>query len=516
MHGLWGRPRILATGSRRSYSPPMSFRRLVPFAVLLLVAGSIAVFAASPETASAAPVPQQLHFEYGPVHLNPGQNIIQYSSPNIPKPTVPGWITGIRANMVFPDGTVPPSDVIMLHHAVWLDLSAQDLTSPSTAERFFATGEEKSSLTLPTGFGYRYEPTDQWLLNYMLHVLVNQSFDVKLTYDLDFVPATSGRLRSVRPIWMDVQNGSSYPVFDAVAGTGVAGKYTYPAMANNPYGAGQKLNEYTVPAGGVIVKATGHLHSGGISTELYASRTVATGIKTKRVFKSDAVYWNPTGPVSWDMSMTATPATWKLHVKAGDVLSLQATYDTSSRSWYESMGIMMAWYAPGVGGKPTFGLGVDVPGLVTHGHLSPENDNHGGGVDPGLPDPAGLPNGPLTSTVNITGFEYGPTDLDLLAQVPTVPHGSSITFKNLDAPASGYGTFHTITGCKLPCNKSTGLSFPLPDGPVVFDSGQLGNDGPPTKGAVTWSTPSNLAAGDYTFYCRVHPFMRGVFRVTPS
>ncbi len=479
--------------------------------------GALAVGAlGSPQSASAAPlVPQQLHFEYGPVHLNPGQNIIQYSSPNIPKPTVPGWITGIRANMVFLDGTVPQSDVIMLHHAVWLNLSAQDLTSPFTPERFFATGEEKSILTLPKGFGYRYEPTDQWLLNYMLHVLVNQSFNVRVTYDLDFVPATAGTLRSVRPLWMDVQNGSSYPVFDAVKGTGVAGNYTYPAMANNPYGSGPKLNEYTVPTGGAIVEATGHLHSGGLSTELSLTRRQGKTFKTQRVFKSDAVYWNPDGPISWDMSMTATPSTWRLHVKPGDVLSLQATYDVSSRSWYESMGIMMAWFAPAVGGKGPFNPKLDVPGVVTHGHLSPENDNRGGLFDAGLPDPAGLPNGAPTSTINISAFEYGPADLDALGQVPTVAQGGHITFKNLDAPASGNGTFHTITGCELPCNKTTGLSFPLPDSAVVFDSGQLGNAGAPTKGSLTWNTPATLPQGNYTFYCRIHPFMRGVFRVTP-
>jgi plastocyanin len=103
----------------------------------------------------------------------------------------------------------------------------------------------------------------------------------------------------------------------------------------------------------------------------------------------------------------------------------------------------------------------------------------------------------------------------MLGQVPTVHQGGHITFTNLDAPTSGFGTFHTITACKLPCNKATGLSFPLPDNPVVFDSGQLGNYGPPTKGTRTWSTPADLPPGDYTFYCRVHPLMRGVFRVIP-
>jgi plastocyanin len=30
---------------------------------------------------------------------------------------------------------------------------------------------------------------------------------------------------------------------------------------------------------------------------------------------------------------------------------------------------------------------------------------------------------------------------------------------------------------------------------------------------MSWSTPKNLRPGLYTFFCRIHPFMRGVFRV---
>ncbi|MCW2959051.1 MAG: hypothetical protein JWP18_1854, partial [Solirubrobacterales bacterium] len=28
-----------------------------------------------------------------------------------------------------------------------------------------------------------------------------------------------------------------------------------------------------------------------------------------------------------------------------------------------------------------------------------------------------------------------------------------------------------------------------------------------------WSTPNTLPVGTYTYFCRVHPFMRGGFRV---
>ncbi|MCW3014350.1 MAG: hypothetical protein JWO02_1442, partial [Solirubrobacterales bacterium] len=52
--------------------------------------------------------------------------------------------------------------------------------------------------------------------------------------------------------------------------------------------------------------------------------------------------------------------------------------------------------------------------------------------------------------------------------------------------------------------------------PVDFDSGELGF-GPrgltPASNTDRWSTPKNLPTGTYTYFCRVHPFMRGGFRV---
>ena len=52
-------------------------------------------------------------------------------------------------------------DVIHLHHGVWV---IDDYPT-------FAAGEEKTILQLPQGFGYRTSPSDQWLLNYMIHNL---------------------------------------------------------------------------------------------------------------------------------------------------------------------------------------------------------------------------------------------------------------------------------------------------------------------------------------------------------
>ncbi len=66
-----------------------------------------------------------------------------------------------------------------------------------------------------------------------------------VTWDVDMVPLSSPvakKMREVRPIWMDVQNGSAYPVFDAHKGDGINGRFTYPDQAKNPYGANRPKN----------------------------------------------------------------------------------------------------------------------------------------------------------------------------------------------------------------------------------------------------------------------------------
>ena len=97
--------------------------------------------------------------------------------------------------------------------------------------------------------------------------------------------------------------------------------------------------------------------------------------------------------------------------------------------------------------------------------------------------------------------------------MPTVKAGPALTFNNTDAPLEN-GMWHTITSCKAPCDKATGIAYPLADADIQFDSGELGTSGPPTAGRLDWTIPRNLPTGTYTYFCRIHPSMRGAFRVT--
>jgi plastocyanin len=515
--------------SRRAWG--FSAIALLAVAVVASACGSSGSKASSPRpttAASAEPATQpisdavpagakRLHFEVGPITVEPGQNNIAYTKGRIPQPTEDGWIVGITPNIRKADGTVPPVDVIHLHHGVWLNMSAHDATRPGLPERFFAVGEEKTRMILPMGYGYAYKASDHWLFNYMIHNLRPKPDKVWVTYDIDFIPASSAAAKGivpVRPIWMDVQNGGIYPVFDVIRGSGHNGTYTYPTDDPNAYGPNEpKKNEWTVDRAGTLVATAGHLHPGGLHTDLYLQRATSKA----RLFESQAHYYEPAGAVSWDVAMTATPANWRVAVHAGDVLSTTATYDSKTASWYESMGIMVVWMADGTKGADPLTTHLDQPGALTHGHL-PENNNHGGKPAPGdYVDETKLPSQvvPAGLTLPIDDFAYARGDMSEATSVPTVKEGGTLTFTNNDAPKNN-GIWHTITACKAPCDLSTGVAYPLANGDINFDSGELGQAGPPTAGRITWQVPANLPAGTYTYFCRIHPFMRGAFRVTAS
>jgi plastocyanin len=460
---------------------------------------------------------QHLTYCYGPVAVNPGQNIIRLNSTSL-LPSEPGYITRFDPELVYEDGTVPRVDILHLHHAVWLVNGAPQ----------FATGEEKSIVQMPPGFGWRSLPADNWYLNDMLHDLVGEPASVYIVWRIDFVPDTSSAASSMKQVhtqWMDVSGPSPrvgisspiYPVFNALRGSGDGDRYTFPDEAT---GADKALigpsQSWTPNHPVTLIGTVGHLHPGGLSTSLRVRR----GDRHREVFRSVAHYFEPAGAVSWDVAMGATPADWRVKLQAGDTLSAHATYDAKRADWYEVMGIMPVAVYDGVGVGGVGGLSKKAPhdGVLTHGHLA-ENRHHGD-KPTDLPDPRLLPGaGVFANPIGIEEYEYEQGDLDgagSAANPPKIHPGQTLTFLNHDAEVSE-NTFHTITACRAPCNRSTGIAYPIANGPASFDSGQLGFNyagfNAPAIETDTWTTPDNLQPGNYSYFCRVHPFMRGSFRV---
>ena len=163
---------------------------------------------------------------------------------------------------------------------------------------------------------------------------------------------------SIKPVhtrWMDVAgNPSLYPVFDALRATATTAPTRSPirrrprtsiraagrearlrgqraaTVASEQPRAGRRTRTVT------LIGTAGHLHPGGLDTQLRDTRDG----QTNTLFTSDAHYYEPAGEVSWDVSMGATPPSWRVQVQAGDTVSVHATYDTRRADWYEVMGIM--------------------------------------------------------------------------------------------------------------------------------------------------------------------------------
>ena len=447
----------------------------------------------------------RVRIRYGPMHIAPGANVNALAV-NLPGPGISGHITRFAYNLEYPDGKIPGVDVLHLHHAVW---SVDDNTFPG--------GEEKTVFSVPEGYGWKVDASRPWVLNHMIHNLFPTKTDVYLTWDMDIVPdgtPAAKTIRTVASLFMDVRGGEAYPVFDVLRGSGQKSSFAYPDQAKNPYGGNTPLNRIVAPTDGVAVAAGGHIHPGGRFTDLKITR----GGRTVNVFRSVARYYEPAGPVSWDMATTYTPKDWRVAYKKGDVISISATYETKRASWYEAMGIMTVAIEPdGTGGVDPFTGKLNRRGQTTHGRLA-ENANHGG-KRARFKDSRRLPDGPRIDgeqVVTIKGFATSQGDLSIngpQGRPPVIAKGSQLTFVNADAKD---GVFHSITSCQAPCNLDTGVAYPLADGPHTFDSAELGFGPEETTAAANtdrWSTPRNLPTGTYTYFCRIHPFMRGAFRV---
>jgi len=568
---------------------------------------------------------RRLHFAFGPILAKPGQNDALIQPVTIEKPAYAGYIVRFKPDLVGADGKPPDISKVHLHHATWLNGYPQYGNGP-----FFAAGEEKTIATFPSGYGMHVRPTDSWLLLYMVHNAISTPALVWITYDIDYIAdadAAKHHIVPVKPVWLDVQRTqiapganktSSNPVFNVQKGFGHFDSSSFPGLnesfgdgtgkwvctwplencaRHDTYGTvtpqqGKDMNgqvrgaDWTVTPDmeGTLIGIGGHLHPGGIRDEV----SLVRGGVEKPIFVSDSVAWNrpPLSPTtaggprnSWDFSMGVTGSTigWKVKIKRGDVVRLNAVYDSASASWYENMGIVVALVAPKATEKTDAlhgGAGVDVfdqavrissgfpdtatptpgwlaptchpnldpnagalqlclRGQVTHTHL-PEASSFGGC--------GGQPCQPLTSKVSDEvisqivsfGFTFGNADFGLIGQtgIPRVRKNQPVTFVNFDTAAD---IWHTFTRCKYPCTGAYGLDYPVADGGggntglMDFDSTEVGYGlfFSPASGQIGGENKSYQQAlqdglfwkftpketGVYTLYCRIHPSMRGAFEV---
>jgi plastocyanin len=472
-----------------------------------------------------------------------------------PGSTAQGFVTRFQPSMVevHKNGklTTPSVWDLHLHHVVWI--------APNGGPTF-ASGEEKTIAKMPQGYGLPVGADATWGLNYMIHSLNSTSGrSVYITWEIDWVPQTTPARTDINPVsiqWLDVAGAPHiYPVFDAKRSydSNGDGQFVFPdEVSNDPSqpsyaerGNISSARTWTLKNPETLVFGAGHLHPGGMHVDLQVARdgpdpgTVDGDdpSEIRPLFRSDAHYYEPAGAVSWDVSMEATPPDWRISLKAGDTVSINVTYDVRKASWYEAMGILPLAVSPVSDpmAKDPFDDDAavkamyDEGGILTHGRL-PENIDYKANKNLHLPDPRDLKarkKNVAKTGIAIQGFLFQqggfsaikgfPTNL---MRPPTIKAGQSVTFTNEDALFDAPDTqevWHSITSCKAPCNRGSGIGYPLARGPIDFDSGQLGfgngTSSEVTTGSAVYTTPAFKKPGTYTYFCRIHPFMRGSIRV---
>lgn len=331
--------------------------RILPAGALLV--GVLLGMALVPATAEAVPPPAAVPSRceptpdgyrclVGPVPV-PADRTVEFVT-GVAAPSEAGYLTSAQATLVDSAGQPVDHRAVHLHHAVWANPMRDDLTCDAyddglpDYERFFASGKERTAITLPDGYGYHWSnrapqphtrSAPYWALVAMLDGGSGHR-GVRIELDIAFVPEGEAEgIVPVRPVWLDVRNCSSHPVYDVEEGSGQGGVH-------------EETWTHPMPLDGRLVAAGGHLHDGGLGLRL---ERAADG---RELFTSRPVYSRPGRPRCLT-GMTTFADPQGPRVSAGEEIRLISRYD-STRAWPNVMGIMLAAVAPAGPRSPVAGV----------------------------------------------------------------------------------------------------------------------------------------------------------------
>lgn len=494
---------------------------------------------------------------YGPYTIPPGHDL---SRVDVDLALADGFIVAGGPTAVEADGNEPSTQQVHIHHAHWwlIEPGAKNYgpAVPFPGMKWIAgSGEEKTNgdFGLIAGadpdpaaprYGIETRSGDRVLLINMVHNKTPQSWVVWIKVKLAFVHGTAKQIRAAtghdyHPLTPILVGGT----FDVPRGAGKNGIYTYPFDSSGPP-SGELVpgvgRVWKAPFSGTIVIGASHLHPGGLratftnlgqpSAPCANDRT--DGIPGTTLYDLDVI--DRTAPYSEDFQIEITQPGFRADVLAGDELALNGIYESAEHAWWAAMahtgfyvdphpvpatrsctprlvGTPVGWTPPiavdpgsyaavtdGVPNRPWTGDPLAVCGPA-YGRSCEENLT---------PEPSHPSNGIVT----ITAQQYLPGGLGLSGPLgpPAIARGKSLRFVNTDFFAADIR--HTVTSCPAPCDGRYWANYPLPDG--AFDSGFLGWEPTTGGGGPEWTLDTaGLSPNRYTYFCRIHPWMRGSFDV---
>jgi hypothetical protein len=290
----------------------------------------------------------------GPVTVGGYQ--VKYDFLGAPHPPGNGYITHMDVDVVDgpgPDARHVPIRRLMLHHIVFVNLARRDGTCGNftsfdsvsrlpAAERFYARGEEGAQLQLPSGYGYKFSPSQPWALLYMF---MNHRSKVDKAWIRYRVTYETTPQTEVKPYWLDAMNCRADPVFNVPGGKRRGSTY-------------RRSTTWTAPEAGRLVAGGGHVHGGAKNLTLRRKDCRGARIYTSRPLWGNAghpfyhvrpVLHEP-GPIFMSGFNTQTG----FPVARGERLRLDANYD-DQLVHTRVMGIMIVYMAPDSSVRSTCG-----------------------------------------------------------------------------------------------------------------------------------------------------------------
>jgi hypothetical protein len=266
---------------------------------------------------------------YGPftipagTELDPGMihNQLKFG---VQRPCLDCFITSFTPDLVYPDGSRATMDTgPMLHHTVLTSQWQRDATCGSTllglaGERFFASGNERTPIAFPAGYGYRVHWYDSWnmLIDLMNHSTESKTVYIQVSYT--YRPYWES-VKRLKPVWLDIDlcGDSEYSI---------------------PAGYSDTHRDWKATVPGKVVAMIGHVHGHGIAVE--ATNQSRGG---KSICRSLATL-DP-DDVHSVLSMSTCTGDPLATIAYGDVIRLHSEYN-STHPAADVMGIMLGYVNP--------------------------------------------------------------------------------------------------------------------------------------------------------------------------
>jgi Stress up-regulated Nod 19 len=294
-------------------------RTFVRLTIMIMI-GAVALLLAPSGVAATKTV------RYGPYTIpaasadQPG-TIVNRLTLAVPRPCLDCFVTAFKPDLVYPDGTRATMDTgPMLHHFVLTSQFRSDATCGNAwlglaGERFFASGNERTAIAFPYGYGYRVRWYDSWnlLVDLMNHATTQKTVYVQVTYAYR---APWESVKALKPVWLDIdQCGDS--------------EYYIPAGFSDTHW------DWNVNVPGKVIAAIGHLHGHGVAIEATNESQGGASI-CKSVATLDPL------DVHSVLAMSTCTGHPLAHVRQGETVRLHSMYQ-SSHAADDVMGIMLAY-----------------------------------------------------------------------------------------------------------------------------------------------------------------------------